>query len=394
VFSTSNLSIYNIGPYASHAPEELVPGRVYDTLDITVSTLAVNGSSPEYINWVNTSAFKLSEIAIVSGGLGYTANSISVLVDGGSPITPAVAQIVLDSNGSATSATIISEGLGYTTTPNILITGSNIEPIIARAVMAPTDAPISSDPYALMSYRIFKDMNDNYSFLRIDSSATTTLTANLSLTDNYIFVDDASKLPEPAVSGAEPGVVYINGERIVYYFKDNVNNKLGQLRRATNGTGAKLHVIGDLVIDGSQSQIVIDSSVRQWYAGNVATGTINVSANSTTITGTGTTFDTELTIGSNIFLSDGRYVGTIHSISTGTTATLQITPGINALNSTFEYSANVVATTTSGNSYTFYSNTAYLRSNLWYASGTGTVTNGGGLFTSNTIQAQFLREGI
>ena len=49
---------------------------------------------------------------------------------------------------------------------------------------------------------------------------------------------------------------------------------------------------------------------------------------------------------------------------------------------------------TSGSSYTFYSNTGYLRSNLWYARGVGTATNGGGIFTSNTIQAQFIREGI
>jgi hypothetical protein len=69
-------------------------------------------------------------------------------------------------------------------------------------------------------------------------------------------------------------------------------------------------------------------------------------------------------------------------------------PEINALNSTFEYSADVTSTTTSGDSYTFYSNTAYLRSNLWYASGDGTATNGGGLFMSNTIQVAFIKEGI
>jgi hypothetical protein len=304
----------------------------------------------------------------------------------------------LDSNGSAISATIIDEGLGYKTTPNVVVTGANLEPIVAVAVMGPTNALSSSEPYALMSYRIFKDMNDNYTFLRLDSSATTTLTANLSLTDTVIEVDDASKLPEPAAVGAVPGVVFINGERIVYYAKDNTANTLSQLRRGTSGTGARTHSAGDTVIDGSQSQLIIDSSVREWYAGNVGTGTINVAANSTTINGTGTLFTTELTEGGNIFLSDGRYVGIISSITTDTEAIVSETPVINAIDSTFEYSADVVLTTTStnlsSNTYTFYSNTGYLRSNLWYASGSGTATNGGGLFTSNTIQAQFLKEGI
>jgi len=155
-----------------------------------------------------------------------------------------------------------------------------------------------------------------------------------------------------------------------------------------------VRTVGDTVIDGSQSQLIIDSAVREWYSGNVGTGTINVVANSTTITGTGTQFTTELTIGGNIFLSDGRYVGVVSTISNNTVATVSLLPYINSINSEFEYEENVTLTTTSGNSYTFYGNTSYLRSNLWYASGVGTATNGGGLFTSNTIQVQFLKEGI
>jgi hypothetical protein len=394
VFSTSNLSIYNIGPYASHAPEELVPGRVFDTLDITVSTFAVNGASSSYSNWVTTSAFKVNNIVIVSPGLGYSPDTVSVSIEGATYVTQANAQIVLDANGSALSINIIDSGNGYITTPNVVISGSNEELIVARAIMTPTDAPASSDPYALMSYEIFKDMNDNYTFLRVDSSATTALAANLGLKDTFISVVDASKLPEPSGAGAQPGVVFINGERITYYTKNDTTNVLGQIRRGTGGTGIKIHYIGDTVIDGSQSQLIIDSAVREWYSGNVGTGTINVVANSTTITGTGTQFTTELTIGGNIFLSDGRYVGVVSTISNNTVATVSVLPYINSINSEFEYEENVTLTTTSGNSYTFYGNTSYLRSNLWYASGVGTATNGGGLFTSNTIQVQFLKEGI
>ena len=394
VFTTSNLTVYNIGPYASHAPEELVPGRVFDTLDITVSTFAANGAGTAYTDWLTNSAFKVSEVIIVSSGLGYSAGNVSVFIDGDSSISRAEAQIVLNSNGSAISAIVIDSGSGYLTTPNVNITGPNTEPIVAVAVMSPTAAPSSVDPYPLMSYRIFKDMNDNYTFLRLDSSATTTLAANLAITDEFIYVTDASKLPEPAPAGAQPGVIFINGERIVYYFKDNATNKLGQLRRGTAGSGAKPHYIGDVVVDGSQSQTIIDSEVKTWYPGNVGTGTVYVTSNANTIYGTGTLFENELTVGGNIFLTDGSYVGMITSITSNTVAVLAENPRVDSTDSTFEYSANVTLTTTSGNSYTFNSATGYLRSNLWYASGAGTATNGGGLFTSNTIQAQFLREGI
>lgn len=394
VFSSSNLSVYNIGPYASHAPEELLPGRVFDTLDITVSTFATNAASASYTNWLNTSAFSVSGIVIVSEGLGYSPGDIAITINGGTPLVQATAQVTLNSNGSAVLVTINNSGLRYTTTPNVVVTGSNIEPIVARAIMAPTNAPSSITSYPLMTYRILKDMNDNYTFLRIDSSATTTLAANLALTDSNIYVVDARVLPEPAIAGGQSGVIFINGERIVYNYKDNTANVLGQLMRGTLGTGASTHLIGDTVVDGSQGQVVIDSYVREWYAGNVGTGTINVVANSTTITGVGTIFNTELYTGANLWLSDGSFVGVVSTISSNTSATIDSAARINALSSTFEYAANVTATTTSGNSYTFYSNTSYLRSNLWYARGASTATNGGGLFTANTIQAQFIREGI
>lgn len=103
-----------VDTYASHAPEELIPGRIYDTLDIKVFT-----------------------------------------------------------NNMANTATY--------------------------------------------GYRIFHPMSRTPEFTRISAAATTTLAANLLITDEYVFVSDASVLPEPNPSAAVPGVVFINGERIHYY---------------------------------------------------------------------------------------------------------------------------------------------------------------------------------
>ena len=48
--------------------------------------------------------------------------------------------------------------------------------------------------------------------------------------------------------------MFLNGERITYYFVDTINKRLGQLRRGTNGTGA-----GDLYEKGTK---VYDASAK------------------------------------------------------------------------------------------------------------------------------------
>ena len=216
-FNSSNLTTYNVGPYGSHAPEELIPGRVYDTLDLTVDTLAVDPLSSTYQNWSYFQGIYLDSITIASGGAGYNPGTTGVVIEGGGYVTQAVAQVLLDSNGTAYGFQVINGGAGYQTTPNVIITGPNTDPIVASPVMRLSNAPSSSAPYAKMSYRIFKDMVDNYTYIRIDESATTKLAVNLEITDTEIFVYDSSVLPEPAGAGAQPGVVFINGERITYY---------------------------------------------------------------------------------------------------------------------------------------------------------------------------------
>ena len=66
-------------------------------------------------------------------------------------------------------------------------------------------------------YRIFQPMIGNPEFTRISSNSTAVLSRDLKVTDNFIFVDDVTKLPGPNPDGAIPGVVFINGERIHYY---------------------------------------------------------------------------------------------------------------------------------------------------------------------------------
>ena len=70
---------------------------------------------------------------------------------------------------------------------------------------------------SILAYRIFNNMLNNNSYLRIGSNNTTTLTANLNMLDTQIQVSDAIKLPQPNKEFRTPGVVFINSERITYY---------------------------------------------------------------------------------------------------------------------------------------------------------------------------------
>jgi len=113
-----------------------------------------------------------------------------------------------------------------------------------------------------VGYRIFDNMVNEPSYLRIGSANTTTLSRTLSITDSNIYVTNASVLSTPNPTYGIPGVVFINGERITYYTVDLVNNVLGQLRRGTQGTGTPLtHVVGTDVIDGSESQLLPGTTV-------------------------------------------------------------------------------------------------------------------------------------
>jgi hypothetical protein len=119
---------------------------------------------------------------------------------------------------------------------------------------------------AVMSYRIVHNMGANASstntalwpiYYGIDTAHTTTLSANLNLTDSVIYVTNASKLTSPSPNLGYPGVIYINGEKIIYWTIDTVNNTLGQIRRAVDGTGAAVvHTVGSSVVEAGISEII------------------------------------------------------------------------------------------------------------------------------------------
>ena len=143
-------------------------------------------------------------------------------------------------------------------------------------------------------YKIFKDMLNKNSYLRIDDSKSTVLAEPLYYYDSKIVLEDASRLPEPSPRLNKPGVVVINGERIEYLRKED--NVLRQLKRGTLGTGVKnLHTVGTLVRDQSVTQnipykdeFVTEVTVSDGYN----TGS-TIYSNSPTVTVSSITFEGE-----------------------------------------------------------------------------------------------------
>jgi hypothetical protein len=399
-FSSENLTTYSMGPYASHGPEELVTGRVFDTLDLKVYTLAANAVSSSFTDWQRTEGIVVGEIAVIDGGAGYDPSNTSVILSGGAYYSAATAQAIIGANGSITSIEVINHGAGYYETPTVRIIGANTAPAVTGITMQ-----LSSLAYSSIAYRIFKDMNDSYSYVRLNGSAEAVLTSNLTYNSTEIHVDNAQLLPQPSPNG-DPGIVYINGERIVYYSKNNSANTLGQLRRGTAGTAIVNHYVGDLVLDGGQTQHVLESGNYTWTP-NVAdpgvttryTGNVTVSTASNVVAGNGSLFNIEFKTGTSIYTNSGDFIGNIGNVISNVSATLTSNSAITSSNT------SIVSL------YTFQADVPYIRTNLWYTpdsyaliddagvtldilTESGNPTNGLGLFNANTIQVAFLKQGL
>jgi hypothetical protein len=106
-------------------------------------------------------------------------------------------------------------------------------------------APVSTPRIA---WTQFKDILNRTHYKRYDNSSGTVLAKPLTVSDIRIEMNDASSLPEPSKKLNRPGVVFIEGERIEYFVKEN--NTLRQLRRGTLGTGiGNQYDAGTVVID-------------------------------------------------------------------------------------------------------------------------------------------------
>ena len=154
------------------------------------------------------------------------------------------------------------------TTTNTILLGEHLN-VDSDDIIVVTSFTENVRPDAF-AFRIGQDILGNKIYKRISDQETTTLSKNLNITDQEIFVTNISALPDPGVGANDPGVIYINGERITYYAIDRANSKVYQLRRGTYGTGAKDQYLAGSKVQDASSQQDVPTTTKIWY--NIESG--------------------------------------------------------------------------------------------------------------------------
>ena len=189
-------------------------------------------------------------------------------------------------------------GINFIMDGNEIVLGSGT--ISASDVFMVTQFTDSMVPEAI-AFRIFQDMRGVQATYRITTSTTTYLTQTLNAGADIIYVNNASALSQPGLAsnynnnimynagdivmynggfyqakqtttGNLPtnttywdltsgsanvwGVITINGERIMYRYRDTVNNTVSGLLRGTAGTGAAKHGVNSLVYDMGRDNLL------------------------------------------------------------------------------------------------------------------------------------------
>jgi hypothetical protein len=227
---------------SSYAPEELVPGQIFDSLNISVyqnancANLSTNISNIQAIasNTPNP-AFNANALLL---GFRIFKDSIEI-----GPITEydfnsglAIGTFPVPWNSlPADSASVIING-------NVVT--SDMWSIDNKTLYLYEGIPINSNIKIISTGPAY--------YYSIGASGVSTLTQNLYSTDSTISVANVAGFITPDPSTNIRGKIFINEECITYLYIDRINNVLSGLRRGVNGTGVpNNHIINNQVISAS-----------------------------------------------------------------------------------------------------------------------------------------------
>jgi hypothetical protein len=145
------------------------------------------------------------------------------------------------------------EGSDYTIQGQYLILAQGA--ISASQTLIVTEFTSSIVPEAA-AFRIFQDMRGVQATYRMTSATTTVLTQALSATADVIYLENAAALTEPDLPAGVFGVISIDGERIMYRYRDLAANTVYGLQRGTAGTAASSHIAGAEVYDFGRGNLL------------------------------------------------------------------------------------------------------------------------------------------
>jgi hypothetical protein len=317
-----------VGPYESHAPEELVPASVFDTMDFRVYTRQIN----------------------ISYGDGSTTG----------PYYAPTASLDIE---VAVNNVVISPS-EYTVDPGdstVAEVTFNTAPAAGAVIVILEVYPVTG-----LELRIFQDMRGVQATYRMTPATTTTLTQTLYPDNDIAYVDDAGALAEPDLANNIWGVLTVNGERIMYRERNLVTNTVSSLLRGTAGTAVALHSVGATVYNLNRDNLAPGIYQDHYLGSNtLADGTTTIFTADVNLSLEDSTFDEQAIL---------VYVGGIKQTS-GYSVT-----GDNPVTVEFDTAP------TAG-----YQVTIQVRQGLgWYGPGVY-ATTGTPLQDSSTLAAQFFR---
>jgi hypothetical protein len=318
-----------VGPYESHAPEELIPGSVFDTMDLRVYSRQFN----------------------VSYGDGSTTGPYYA--------PTASLDVEVTVNNVVISPDEYTVGPGDSTVTEVTF---NTAPANGSVIVI-----LEVDPITGIELRIFQDMRGVQATYRITPATTTTLTQTLYTNNDIVYVADAGALAAPDLANNIWGVLTVNGERIMYRERDLVTNTVSSLLRGTAGTAIDSHAVGAIVYNLNRDNLA-PAIYQNTYVGS-----------ETLANGATTTFTADVDLSQEDSAFDEQailvYVGgllqtTGYSVTSDSPVTIEFTTA-----------------PTSG-----YQVTIQIRQGLgWYGPGSTTVYDGVGLQYTDTVAAQFFR---
>jgi hypothetical protein len=352
-----------------------------DTAQQNIATLLFNGPVNTGVAVVNqpydSTVYDLATVSGDPGSFDYTIGQAVPINDfdlGRTGISASRLWVTL--NGYR-----LFEASDYTVQGQYLILNQGtIEP---GQILVVTEFTNSIVPEAV-TFRIFQDMRGVQATYRMTDATTTSLVQSLAATDDIIYVEDVTKLSEPDLTNGLFGVITVNGERIMYRYRDLAFNTVSGLQRGTAGTAANSHLAGTTVYD-----IGVGNLLAREYQDYVVKDTGM---------GDGTT---TLFYAPNINISDFGDSSTayVESVEVYVGGIRQYNYSQPAGNSQYRYIVTdfgplaiefIVDDTYSAPAAGSEVTILQRRGKSWYEPGNGTASNGVALQETNTVAARFL----
>ena len=309
-------------------------GLFLNAEDITIDIVADDG-----VTLINVGSFTvapLSIITIIDGGSNYNVGD-PVLISGGLPVIPGEAVVGAVETGFPDSANVILGGAGFQL--GGIIPASNVDGTIVLSILG-VDSSGANSPN---SYTIFTDVISDYLTVNI-SDADFGFPANVIPAGENVETRISDALSRGTVTDIGPitnvdvliatvssnGAIFdAEGAKIETLANTFVDIKtFGSVGRIQINNGGEGYEIGDEIVFGVNPLGTYGTGAAAAVTNVNATGAItsieiqpsritgtaNTQSSNATITGNGTSFDTELLVGDRIVVnSEIRFVNAIAS---------------------------------------------------------------------------------